>query len=83
MARIELRREGPCLFLIVLLRLHKVPIFRIVDGLVGVDGADRELFPCLALAEAAMRAGGLAPTILNGANEEAVAAFLAGRIGFL
>ena len=44
---------------------------------------DRELFPCLALAEAAMRAGGLAPTILNGANEEAVAAFLAGRIGFL
>ncbi len=44
---------------------------------------DRELFPCLALAEAAMRAGGLAPTILNGANEEAVAAFLTGRIGFL
>ena len=44
---------------------------------------DRELFPCLALAEAAMRAGGLAPTVLNGANEEAVAAFLDGRLGFL
>ncbi len=44
---------------------------------------DRELFPCLALAEAAMRSGGLVPTLLNGANEEAVAAFLAGRIGFL
>jgi 1-deoxy-D-xylulose-5-phosphate reductoisomerase len=30
-----------------------------------------------------MRAGGVIPTLLNGANEEAVAAFLAGRIGFL
>ena len=27
--------------------------------------------------------GGLAPTVLNAANEAAVAAFLAGRIGFL
>lgn len=44
---------------------------------------DRDLFPCLGLAEAAMRAGGVMPTLLNGANEEAVAAFLAGRIGFL
>ncbi|NBR79245.1 MAG: 1-deoxy-D-xylulose-5-phosphate reductoisomerase, partial [Alphaproteobacteria bacterium] len=31
---------------------------------------------------AAMRAGGLMPTILNGANEVAVAAFLDGHIGF-
>ena len=30
-----------------------------------------------------MRAGGGAPTILNAANEVAVAAFLARRIGFL
>ena len=44
---------------------------------------DRDLFPCLGLAESAMRAGGVMPTLLNGANEEAVAAFLAGRIGFL
>ena len=29
-----------------------------------------------------MRVGGLAPTLLNGANEVAVAAFLDGRIGF-
>jgi 1-deoxy-D-xylulose-5-phosphate reductoisomerase len=43
---------------------------------------DLERFPCLALAYAALRAGGTAPTILNAANEEAVAAFLAGRIGF-
>ena len=29
-----------------------------------------------------MRAGGLVPSVLNGANEVAVAAFLEGRIGF-
>ena len=39
-------------------------------------------FPCLALAYAALRAGGTAPAILNAANEEAVGAFLAGRAGF-
>ena len=39
-------------------------------------------FPCLALAMAAARAGGAAPVVLNAANEAAVAAFLAGRIGF-
>jgi 1-deoxy-D-xylulose-5-phosphate reductoisomerase len=43
---------------------------------------DPERFPCLALAYAALRAGGTAPTILNAANEEAVAAFLTGRLGF-
>ena len=30
-----------------------------------------------------MRSGGLAPTVLNAANEVAVAAFLAGQIPFL
>ena len=34
------------------------------------------------MAYAALRTGGTAPAILNAANEEAVAAFLAGRIGF-
>ena len=43
---------------------------------------DLERFPCLALAFEALRAGGTAPTILNAANEEAVAAFLEGRISF-
>ena len=43
---------------------------------------DLEKFPCLGLAYAALRAGGTAPAILNAGNEEAVAAFLAGRIGF-
>lgn len=39
-------------------------------------------FPALDLARQAMRAGGLAPTILNAANEIAVAAFLQQRIRF-
>jgi 1-deoxy-D-xylulose-5-phosphate reductoisomerase len=43
---------------------------------------DRKVFPCLDLAEQAGRAGGLAPAWLNAANEVAVAAFLAGRIGW-
>ena len=41
---------------------------------------DLEKFPCLALAYQALEAGGTAPAILNAANEEAVAAFLDGRI---
>lgn len=44
---------------------------------------DEETFRCIRLARAAMAEGGAAPTVLNGANEAAVAAFLAGRIGFL
>ena len=44
---------------------------------------DPTRFPALKLARDALRAGGGAPTILNAANEIAVAAFLAERIGFL
>jgi 1-deoxy-D-xylulose-5-phosphate reductoisomerase len=44
---------------------------------------DATRFPALALARAALRAGAGAPTVLNAANEVAVAAFLARRIGFL
>ncbi|KRI63814.1 1-deoxy-D-xylulose-5-phosphate reductoisomerase [Acinetobacter pittii] len=43
---------------------------------------DIQKFPALDLARQAMRAGGLAPTILNAANEVAVAAFLKEQIGF-
>ncbi|MBI2460892.1 MAG: 1-deoxy-D-xylulose-5-phosphate reductoisomerase [Candidatus Rokubacteria bacterium] len=43
---------------------------------------DAEKFPCLALARQAAEAGGSAPVVLNAANEVAVEAFLAGRIGF-
>ena len=44
---------------------------------------DLETFRCLALALEAARTGGTAGAILNGANEAAVAQFLAGKIGFL
>jgi len=44
---------------------------------------DRATFRCLDLAWAALRAGGSAPAVLNAANEEAVAAFLDGRLAFL
>lgn len=44
---------------------------------------DLERFPALGLARHALRMGGNAPTILNAANEIAVAAFLARRTGFL
>ena len=40
-------------------------------------------FPCLPLAFAAAKAGGTAPTVLNAANEIAVAAFLDGGISYL
>ena len=43
---------------------------------------DRARFPCLRLAEEAIRTGGTLPAILNAANEVTVAAFLEGRLGF-
>lgn len=51
-------------------------------GNLSFEDPDRTRFPCLRLAEAAMRQGGLVPSVLNGANEVAVAAFLERRIGF-
>jgi 1-deoxy-D-xylulose-5-phosphate reductoisomerase len=44
---------------------------------------DSGRFPSLRLARQALMVGGLAPIVLNAANEAAVAAFLARRIGFL
>jgi len=52
-------------------------------GSLTFEAPDLTRFPCLALAQAALKAGGAAPTILNAANEIAVARFLAGEIGFL
>ena len=46
------------------------------------EAPDPDRFPALRLARAALEAGGAAPTILNAANEIAVAAFLDHRIGF-
>jgi len=47
------------------------------------EAPEPERFPALRLARAALIAGGGAPTVLNAANEIAVAAFLDERIGFL
>ncbi|HUX68263.1 MAG TPA: 1-deoxy-D-xylulose-5-phosphate reductoisomerase [Terriglobales bacterium] len=43
---------------------------------------DVERFPCLRLAREAWRAGGGAAAVLNAADEVALAAFAAGRLGF-
>ncbi|MDX1440247.1 MAG: 1-deoxy-D-xylulose-5-phosphate reductoisomerase [Rubricoccaceae bacterium] len=44
---------------------------------------DTQRFPCLGLAYSALEAGGVAPTVLNAANEAAVAHFLKEEIGFM
>jgi len=52
-------------------------------GQLTFEPPDPERFPALRLAREALRAGGSAPTILNAANEVAVAGFLDQRLGFL
>ena len=51
-------------------------------GSLSFEEPDLERFPCLAIAQAALKRGGTAPCTMNAANEEAVAAFLEGRIRF-
>lgn len=55
-------------------------LFRIAR--LDFQAPDEQRFPCLRLARQAAEQGGTAPALLNAANEVAVAAFLAGRIGF-
>ncbi len=52
-------------------------------GKLTFEAPDPERFPALRLTRAALAAGGGAPTVLNAANEIAVAAFLEERVGFL
>ncbi|MGE5236108.1 MAG: 1-deoxy-D-xylulose-5-phosphate reductoisomerase [Acidobacteriota bacterium] len=52
-------------------------------GALHFEAADEGRFPCLRLAREALRAGGTVPAVMNAANEIAVAAFLAGELGFL
>src|SRR6185312_9926770 len=52
-------------------------------GHLSFEAPDFERFPALRLAKAALTEGGLAPTVLNAANEVAVQAFLDGAIGFM
>jgi 1-deoxy-D-xylulose-5-phosphate reductoisomerase len=51
-------------------------------GRLTFENADETRFPCLSLARAALRDGGAMPTVLNAANEIAVEAFMAAKIGF-
>ena len=51
-------------------------------GALDFMGLDHERFPAVGLARQAWNMGGLAPAILNAANEVAVAAFLDQKIGF-
>ncbi|MDP6271857.1 MAG: 1-deoxy-D-xylulose-5-phosphate reductoisomerase [Alphaproteobacteria bacterium] len=52
-------------------------------GQLSFEPPDLERFPALRLARQALQSGGTAPTILNAANEVAVAGFLGGEVGFL
>ena len=52
-------------------------------GSLSFETPDLDRFPSLRVARESMEAGGAAPIVLNAANEEAVAAFLNGRIDFL
>jgi 1-deoxy-D-xylulose-5-phosphate reductoisomerase len=58
------------------------PLDLVALGTMTFEAPDRVRFPCLALAEAAMARGDGAASVLNAANEIAVAAFLDGVIGF-
>jgi 1-deoxy-D-xylulose-5-phosphate reductoisomerase len=59
------------------------PLDLVEQGSLTFERVDVDTFACLALARAAGEAGGTAPCTLNAANEVAVHAFLAGRLGFL
>jgi len=66
------RMETPC---------ERLDLVR--TGSLAFEAPDEARFPALAIARAALEAGGAKPAILNAANEIAVAAFLDGRIAFL
>ena len=52
-------------------------------GMLTFEAVDTDRFPALLIADQVLRTGGIAPIVMNGANEIAVEAFLARRIGFL
>ena len=60
-----------------------VPALNVFNTQLDFQEPDLHRFPSLKLARDAMSQGGVAPAILNAANEMAVAAFLNQRIGFL
>jgi 1-deoxy-D-xylulose-5-phosphate reductoisomerase len=65
------RMETPC-----------APLDLAAIGSLTFAAPDEDRFPATRLARQAAEAGGATPAVLNAANEVAVAAFLAGQIGF-
>ena len=62
----------------------KIPRLDPVDlNALHFEAIDSQRFPCLALSIKAAKQGGGAPAVLNGANEEVVAAFLNEEIRFV
>ncbi len=57
--------------------------FSLTEAEMTFEPPDRENFPALDIAYAAGHEGGSSPAVLNAADEVAVEAFLAGRLGFL
>jgi 1-deoxy-D-xylulose-5-phosphate reductoisomerase len=66
------------------LPLDHLPPLSLVDrGKLTFEAPDVTRFPCLRLAYEALGEGGMMPACLNAANEELVAAFLAGHVRFI
>ena len=62
---------------------HLKPLSLTDCASLSFEEPDLARFPCLGLAYDALRAGGTMAACLNAANEELVAGFLAGQIGFV
>lgn len=62
---------------------HLKPLSLVDRGTLTFEEPDLERFPCLRLAYEALNAGGMMSGCLNAANEELVAAFLAGHARFV
>jgi 1-deoxy-D-xylulose-5-phosphate reductoisomerase len=71
-----------CLGWPVRLKTNVQPLDLARIGQLTFEPADLERFPALRLALHALETGGAAPTVMNAANEIAVAAFLDGRLQF-
>ncbi len=60
---------------------ERLDLFKV--GTLTFEKPDTDTFRCLPLCIKAINEGGIAPTVVNGANEEAVRLFLEGKIKFL
>ena len=61
---------------------HLKPLSLVENSHLSFEEPDLRRFPCLRLAYDALASGNTMPACLNAANEELVAAFLAGRVRF-